>query len=462
MKKHAPLQTGVEMIYGIPGSGKSLMALRRLLDVMRVLRRPVYTNLPLQFPVVRAWLRKQGGEQLAKLIVPLDRAHFAAFIARFARRRAFIDAARLQGIRGTQAETHFLQENGPDVLRGPGANWIPAGACIIIDEVHHWFPNPAINKATAPEPPELLAYLTMHRHVQHWVWCITQDARQVSTTFKSLASLCWKVWAKDSEPLAFGLTFRTFGLRVLAYAAYPPEAWRDGEPDGTPGDQFLLFPQLPNTRWLFRLYRSFTHVGSASALRRQLERARIESGLLSDGSIAEPTAQQQPATRNPMNIIRRTAKLVALLMCGVIVLALGVAIGNGSAPQPDQQPDTEAADTAPGVAITDPAKLKLRSVLHDVVVFDDDTYARVGDMVAGCRICAVDGAGAAALDPSGRMWVWRRGHFGLQLGEQSEVERVLDQSAPGWRRGKPGRDLVVPRAPDSAGPPVLPGELAGN
>jgi hypothetical protein len=457
MKRFKPLQTGLEMIYGIPGSGKSLVALRRLLEVMTELRRPVYTNLPLQFPVVRAWLRKRGGPVLARLIVPLDEAHFRAFISRFQLKRALVDKYRLLGLRQTAAEAAFYREHGPDITRGPGANWIPAGAVICIDEVHHWFPNPAINKSATPETPALMAYLTMHRHLQQWIWAVTQDPRQVSTTFKSIAKLHWKVWAKDAERLVFGITFRSFGLRALAYAAYSPEQWNDGDPHAQPAEQFLIFPQLPNTRWLFRLYRSFTHCGSASALRRQLERARIESGLDASGGVANPAAAPTVNKGLSMSLLSKVAKFGFASVAFACVGIAAFAVGRAAAPEPLPVDPTASAETVAPARITDPRALKLRSVLHDVVVFDDDTHATIGDTVCGITICAIDGVGCAGVDAAGGMWVWRKGYRGASLGAQSEVEQLLDHAAPGWRRGKPGIDLKLSGANDPDRSPPVPG-----
>ena len=59
------LDYGVEIIHGLMGSGKSFFAVRRALSMVEEARRPLYTNLPMKWAVVRKYLRLRGGSDLA-------------------------------------------------------------------------------------------------------------------------------------------------------------------------------------------------------------------------------------------------------------------------------------------------------------------------------------------------------------------------------------------------------------
>src|SRR6185503_10112402 len=207
--------TGVELFFGEPGSGKSFMAVQRAIRVMLEERRPVYTNLPLRWRVFRTYLRKRGGDVLARLLRPLTEEHFNRFCARAEESRLWKENAKREQPewQRRRLQEEWIKHAGLEICDGEGANWIPAYAVVVIDEAHHWYPNPALKNVRKPEPPALMSYLTMHRHHLHWVWVLTQADRQISATFKSLVQRVWDIRNRAYDKVAWGIQFRHLGIR---------------------------------------------------------------------------------------------------------------------------------------------------------------------------------------------------------------------------------------------------------
>lgn len=429
-------RTGIELMVGQPGAGKSFVAMRKVIDVVINHRRPVYTSLPIVWPVMRRWLRNRGGPELANLIHPLSEEHFRRFIERYEERRQWREALKLAEpkLSRREVESRWLEHAGPDLVRGDSANWVPSGAVLVLDEVHHWFPNPALKIAkNKPEPPALLSYLTMHRHLLHWVWFTTQAHRQVSTTIKSLASVIWDIRSKDEERVVFGVRFRDIGIRALAYAAYSPLQWDDGNPKEPPSEQFVILPGMPWNRWVFRLYTSFTHAGDSRSLKRGLEQARIEAGLSADGAVVTETEQGGDMPKRSggvFSFVTRWAVRAALLG---VVLIVGVALGSIKNAR-----ELEAAAAAAAVPVVDQEppppdrSVELRSILGEVAVFTNGDKVREGDTRFGLSIVTVDarGGGVVGYDAAdGHIWLWRVGSTGRDLGPFERLRPLVDA----WR-----------------------------
>ena len=199
--------TGVELVTGIPGSGKSFFLVERLIKWITLHKRPVYTNLPLIHRVLRQYLRIKGGELCANLVFELTEQRLNTFLDGFSSRQVYISDALTSGTSRSKAIADWERAN-PNFLDW----WIPAGSILAVDEAHHWYPNPALSNVRKPEPPSLMTFLTMHRHGQYLVVFATQAERQLSTTVKSLCSTRFQVRRWDREPLMGGLSLEWLGV----------------------------------------------------------------------------------------------------------------------------------------------------------------------------------------------------------------------------------------------------------
>jgi hypothetical protein len=366
---------GLEIIEGLMGAGKSYYAVRRLCQVIIETRRPVYTNLPLKWPVVRAYLRKQGGEELANLIRPLTKEHWYNFLRRQAMHAQFREGiARTKPdelepriveaiehatgkcaelirqqpkLHDSQLWAAFYEIYGPDTLEGVDADAIPVGAVIVIDEVQHWHPmeNQKDNKE---RKLQLQAYLTMCRHHLHWIWVITQDRTRIDILFRNLASSVWRVWNRGEDRLAWGIRFKHLGLVGMGYQRYTKDQLegRNSE-DVDPSESFTILTQLPRNKVYFRLYSSFTNIGSKRQIQKVIQRARVDAGLDADGVTQHEKHQREHEamkhTQRP-SIRKRITRRVTQLVCLTIVGTLAYAIGQGNA-QPEIVETIEDAQT---------------------------------------------------------------------------------------------------------------------
>ncbi len=336
--KFTPPNVQVSMVEGLPGSGKSLMLTEKALEYIK-LRRPVYTNLPLRFRVMQRWLYKRGGPAFAKLSQPLTKEHFLAFCERQHQYALFIAELKLRGIASARVHASmFREKHGPNITSGPGANWIPAFAVIMIDECHHWFS--AKDQMTRGEgrgeSPHLLAYLTMHRHHCHDLWFATQDKMQVSVTVRRLAAEYWLVRDIAKEPLWMGLHFGMLGWKMLEYRRFNHFDYdKDNAEKCKPIESFWVAPWLPSRKWIFRLYESHTHAGSMRDLRAQLEMARIDAGVADLAWIEPP----------PMD-----RKQMKYLGVGVAAAVLGGLAGYMIAKPPHLLSDSVLAAKSPDAA----------------------------------------------------------------------------------------------------------------
>jgi hypothetical protein len=342
-----------DVVEGLPGSGKSFYGVGKVLEWIEADRRPVYTNLPLRFRVFQRFLRHRGGEKLAGLLVELTQDHFAAFLERNWKRMEFRTLVKTRyrerlkaGRRGRGAvfmESRFqrLWErlNGRDILRGPGANWIPPLAVICIDEAHLWYPGVAVERKRE-ESPALLKYLSMHRHHGHALTWITQDRMQLTATVRRLTAHYWQVRDRGEDRVAWGIRLRHFGVRAFGYVKRTPEqeAGRSGE-NFKAAEDYTVFPWLPKERWKFRLYDSYTNVGGRGHLVRLLRKAREDSGITEPERgrvIVTPTSDggwrisRYGMERWDMGKVTRVAWwLASRSAAAVLFLGVGAAIGAG-------------------------------------------------------------------------------------------------------------------------------------
>lgn len=287
-------ETGIYIVEGIPGSGKSFWLVREVARIVCEERRPVYTNLPLVWPVFRAYLVRRGRDaRCANLVQELREDHFRRFCARQAERARFLAEqvklrkAGVRGLRGDELEAAWFAQAGPDVCvqaldrsgepSGPEANWIPGGAVVVIDEVQEWFPQ----QRQKDDDLLLQGYTTKHRHHQHLVMVASQDRMQVAIAFRRNCSKFVIVRNKGEDKLAWGVRFRHLGLRAIGASAYTGDQVNARSLDDvSPIFNTVFVTTLPWHQVIFKLYRSFTHRGSVSKIRRELERSRADAGLL--------------------------------------------------------------------------------------------------------------------------------------------------------------------------------------
>jgi hypothetical protein len=370
---------GLEIIEGLMGAGKSYYAVRRICQVIEETRRPVYTNLPLKWPVIRAYLRKRGGEELANLIRPLTKEHWFRFLRRQHMHAQFresitrkrpdeLDPRIIQAIHestGKPVDKILDQEKiydsqlwaafhavyGPDTTKGVQADSIPVGSLIVIDEVQHWHP---MIKQTGDidKREQLQAYLTMCRHHLHWVWVITQDRTRIDILFRNLAASVWRVWNRGEDRLVWGLRFKHLGLVGMGYQRFTKDQLEGRNPeDVNPSESFTILTQLPRNKVYFRLYSSFTNIGSKRQILRVIRRMRVDAGLDESGTTQQEKQlredQHMKRTQRPSiikRLFRRTVQLVTL----TIVATLAYAIGQASTP-PAQLVENTTDEPAPEI-----------------------------------------------------------------------------------------------------------------
>lgn len=433
-KRWRPPETGIEIMYGRPGSGKSLFAVKRSIKVMREQRRPVYTNLPLRMRVIRQYLRVLGGEELARLIRPLTEEHFNRFIRRYAEHRRFKELQRSANpfLSRLQLRDFWLAEAGPDVTSGDDANWIPAGSLVIIDEAHHWYPNVALKTVIKKEPPELMAYLTMHRHLQHWIWVITQADRQISTTFKALAHRVWRIHPRDDDRLAWGIRFRHLGIKALGYRAYTPEQEEKDEPH----ENYTDFPWWPTNRVYFRLYDSYTHAGSRRELMEGLRAVRVEAGLDERGRLSHEDESMGVKKKQRSWFVVFLLGLSKMLGFGLVlslVLVVGVHLGRNS-----ESDDSDVADDAMAAVSSGDEEVSLQpernrsyplvSMTSSGVRFANSGRIALGGRYEGLELVAFDATAGLSLWnclDSGGVWLCELGSVPVYLGSSADVAAAL-------------------------------------
>lgn len=390
------LSHGVEIIEGLPGSGKSFFGVELALQHVQA-GRPVYTNLPLRMKVFRQYLRNRGGPRLANLIRPLTKEHFERFCERCKRRQDVTDSIRHRRLCGEQIGNRAVVRLVDEAIGEPvyadeyangevsvAANDIPAGAVIIIDEVQHWFPM----RNQMAESPFLLSYLSMHRHYWHRLYFLTQDRSRISITIRLYAQKFWHVRNLADDRVAWALTWGTFGLQGFRYACYTPDQ-EELISRGTakPCLHYARFPWMKQHSWKFRLYRSYTHAGSAASLRKSLEVARRAAGLDEHGidkeneetlhAIESTTERKVPMYK----ILARTGILATLL--GFAALA-GFGVGY-VVPAPAEQSVSVAdglADAVPAAAAGfEPGRISSMgcSSIRVVLGAEVDTVRRGGE-----------------------------------------------------------------------------------
>jgi hypothetical protein len=420
-------ETGIELITGRPGSGKSWYCTRRLIRTMIETRRPVYTNSPLKWRAVRTYLRRHGGQELAGLIHPLTEAHFNRFIERFAAMTEFLE--KLKGTTAGKAMSErqrretWIEQAGPNDCRiGPDddpeqfePNWIPSSAIIVIDEAHHWYLNPNIKTVVKKkEPPSLLTYLTMHRHMMHWIWFTTQAERQLSPTVHTLTNRVWEVHPRDDDQVVGPIRFGHLGIKALGYRCWSREQRELGAP---PQLNFSVLPGAPWNRWVYRMYDSWTHAGSARVQQREMAAARE-----ADGVAEGVTSRERKDMAWQRSFLGRTFRRVRKLTVLTVVLLVGVGMGRAASSGPDSIVLEASADDLESSAVDGEPKIILQGINASAVRLSDGARIRQGEWHRARQLICIDpGRELACWRDGDVVWVQRLGDIAREFGSESAV-----------------------------------------
>ncbi len=421
-------KTGIFVVFGIPGSGKSYALVRNLLDEVASTYRPVYTNLHLKFGPIRAFLYrhfrykryKSKGESrvLANLIRPLTRDHFD----RFCKRLAWIDAEaeriKDSGDLGEDAgsfsdKPSFVDTEarrlamaradsvlGPTIITGKGANWIPPKAILYLDELHKWYGNAQI---AGKEPLEILAYTSMHRHMQHLVYVISQRAMNISISFRAMAKEFWKT---DNLENVRAFWFFKFPVQIFRLLKFYTNDIQNGEPavGAEPVGYRWFFPYLRGSVF-FRLYESHSHMGSEDEAENQ--RLSILNEVDPTGRLA---SMKIPRTfgGHIVDIVKKACwplKTWRRWLLLVFVFLLGALYG----PRRDMPPEVVFS---PPVAVVEGPSEEPKPLVFDFTitgvsssgVFVDGDFIPVGESI-------YEALELVQIDPVSRWSVWRLGGF---------------------------------------------------
>lgn len=463
---------GVIGVEGLPGSGKSYFLTRNIISIILEQRRPVYTNCPLKWRVIRQYLRTRGGAECANLLHDLTKEHFIAFCERQKAREEFIAGARgFRDLRRSVASlgVQFVEQYGPDVLdqraameagyrswlqgqgvsdtperecqytrlvragevKAPVPNWIPGGAVIVIDEVHHWFPES--QQRGKGEPAALQAYITMHRHHCHQVWWASQARMQVSLTFRRNTAYLWQVRNLREDRLAWGLKFKHLGISGFGYAKWSGDQLESRALENErPLDNDVILPWLPWNQVYFRLYSSFTHVASAAEIARQLRKAQADAGLVARHEV-------RPFVQKPKGSFMGRVGKVALLS-GLFCTGCGVAYVAGGARAPEKPAESVVAE--PVAPLEWP---KLEGIGDGFIRAERGKVGEGEAMRNGALLVkASRKAGVAVLVARGDVFVWKlRAPVPNRLGTVDEVRASIHELAVQRFGGGPGEQAAT-------------------
>lgn len=455
---------GTEVIEGAPGSGKSYTCVRWIVNILRRTPRPVYTNLPLNWRVMREYLRIKGGSRLANLIEPLDKHAFRRYLKRahdYHREMEEWEADRKRrkmSYPADEFERLFCARHGEHVTTGEDLNWIPPGALICIDEAHHWFPQKDQNKADA----DLVSLVTLIRHHLQLLWLCTQDRKLININLRraNLMQSLWVVRNLGTMRIWGPISFKVFGVSWLVAMQFRPTEDEELGNRARPIYWTNIFPQLPWHRVYFRLYRSFTHVGSQRALRRHLQGAMVARGINADGSVVD----DRPKQKKGLKRMRRFMRACSYGLIGT----LGAAIGAGLAGEQVEEVTVVVGD----LGVPEEVHGEMVAAVPRMVgvteqgVYTPEGRVALGEKVGGLTVAAInvrDGV-VALLDDERRVYVWREGDAEVrslgavdQIRDQYISRLEADQTIRGsGESGSRGRDG------EGVGPPAGDGPGAGG
>lgn len=395
--------TGIVIVSGVPGSGKTYYAVQEMVRLCLRYKRPTYTNVPIRISRFRAFLYLRSGDRkIANLIRPLTKDHFLRFMKRLSAVDAAAEAFREEmggdrEVTGKVAEfldrearqkamAHVVELQGSAKVTGQGADWIPAGSALVLDELHKWFPNERIG-GKGGEPQAVLNYTSMHRHMLHRVYVLSQRAMNVSLSWRAMAVEYCQVsnWARK---LTLGPI--RFPWPIMSYLFWDSVDCPNGEPQpgARPNWRELQFPALLG-RHVFRLYQSFSHAGTVEELMNEAQRTQRAMMGETEPEPEGETMQTRSTTKD--RFFARMGKWSAICLACFATFGLG----RCSVPRADEA----SADAPQAVASTDGVEHKasrprppelgqLRGVARGQVMIDGDTI-KLGETYHGATLLAV-------------------------------------------------------------------------
>ncbi|MEM1107110.1 MAG: zonular occludens toxin domain-containing protein [Planctomycetota bacterium] len=305
----APLATGIAGVIGKPGHGKSYCMAAMMVYQVVTQRRPVYTNLPIEWDAMRNHIRDQAygsddyRDALPKLIRKMSKQHFERFMLRLqavCRRSEEIkddlnllvdpelnealsrvdDQTELDGEIDAAAWRQACDEQtvsaGPVIYYGPGANWVPPGTVFVLDELHKWFNS----RGYRNEDQAVQDFTSMHRHLQARIFIITQRWLNVSLSFRSMTDDL--VLLKNFGRVNFGpIKPADWGWNIFRARWVRADDYDESLEAIKPGRHaFATDWYVPNImarhREIFDIYRSTSHAGGIEEQHEELKRVRTE------------------------------------------------------------------------------------------------------------------------------------------------------------------------------------------
>lgn len=453
-------ESRLEVFEGKMGAGKSYFAVRRMFNILEEQARPVYTNLPVKWRVVRKYLRDRHGEEMANLVHELTEDHWRSFLRRqdkFAKFKARAD--RIDPRKMTDEEIQIIYEacqehyfenppsfeklkrqdhffinqilawfdatHEPPIDHGPDANHIPPSAIIIIDEVQKW--HPMMKQSHDKDREFLLSYITMSRHHAHWIWVLTQDAMNISIEFRRLAHNIWSIWNRYEDQIAGPVRFKHFGLRAMGYARMTPEEYEQQKSMHGVGKQkrslefFTVITNLPGSKLFYRFYSSETHLGSRRQLAKKLEEGRRRAGISETGI----NLHQEDQEMKKSSIFSKAYLLLALL----VVTAGAFIVGKQSA-EPTQQ-QTEIVEDVQSVEWPEWTMVSSEPWIAGRPL-------RVGETIQGTRselLFVSDDYRSLVFNVNDDYWLWEFGSEPFRVGSTTDVRTAVTALLDEQRNG---------------------------
>ncbi|MEM7625456.1 MAG: zonular occludens toxin domain-containing protein [Planctomycetota bacterium] len=490
-----PLSTGIFGIVGVPGSGKSLSAVREIVRTVVNTRRPCYTNIPIRPKKLRAYIyRKLKRKKLpheerravAQLVKPITKKHFQRFCERLETvnqvtnrllEKSGLDSDSV-GQLGEFAHMAFVKRAlrivarvmGPPRITGTDGDWVPPGSCLFLDELHKWYPS----KDYRNEDPAIIALTSMHRHMQLKIFVLTQRWMNASLSFRSMAEEVWFCmnWAK--KPIVGFLRISEV-INVFRYVRFNGEDIE--ERGGMPGiGAKPIFSELYCPEWTggaeYELYRSHSHAGTLEEQRQEMD--GVVRAMMGDRrAVARETeSEEDEDMRNKNSLSKRANRGFTWLCVCAFCFTIGrctvdreiivenvmaeAAVVQPQVPEPAAEREVEPLEPAEALAeeYLPPAWLGVRmgAVMPRGVMIEGESY-KIGDRYEDLVLVGVDPdvGDSAWLRKDATSWRWRVGAAPVRgvlpakiraalrsvLAERMEAERAARVESAAAENGAP-------------------------
>lgn len=291
-RRRLPAQHGITLVVGLPGSGKSAQMMIEVLAQIRA-GRVIFTNLPIEWEAFRAFCVRRGLPWWN--VRALDRDQFYGFLGRVSQRHQIREA---------------MSKSPPAVVRereDAVAPWLDddptPGSMVIVDEVHDWFPGLASGR-----PPkaaqDLVLFLMMHRHLLMRITVIVPDEIYVTKAFRDISERVVYMVDMAKVKLFGPVRGAHFGLCFFRRSEWPSRVFERGDPmRGAPDVSRVFWYVAPWNKWIFSLYRSYTHAGGLEELKKAESAAR-ERFRADAGAVAVPVVPRAVLSRKVKWLVR--------------------------------------------------------------------------------------------------------------------------------------------------------------